>query len=458
MRIGLVSHAFPPARLGGTEVYTEAYARALARAGHDVFVFTAEKNIAHKDLSVHEGHRGPLHVTRITNNLFLESFRETFDRPALAPAYRKFLDRAKPDLVHVMHLIDVGGGLVRQTRDAKIPVGFTLHDYWFSCPRWGQRYHPSGEICDVVNLKKCAECLTSFPWRQPPGASGAARGLRWLHENFGLDLATPTKRVLRAARARVAPSKPPAAQIVALEKSLEVRQQYLRSQVVPFVDLFHSPSRFLAAQMHSWGIAKKKLFVSTIGIETESLLNLEKSDSNKIRVAFHGSLMATKAPDLLLQAWPKIPASVRSRATLTIRGAAREPAYLRKLQSLARECGAKLESEFARIELPAKLAETDLLVVPSIWWENSPISILEGLAARTPLVVSDLGGMAELVEEGRGGYRFRPGDAADLARVLRECLTDPHHLARCVAHPIHVRTIDEDARELPRRILEAHKS
>lgn len=58
------------------------------------------------------------------------------------------------------------------------------------------------------------------------------------------------------------------------------------------------------------------------------------------------------------------------------------------------------------------------VVVPSIWWENSPVVIQEARRAGVPLIVSDIGGMAEKVRPGLDGLHFRRGNAPDLARVL----------------------------------------
>jgi glycosyltransferase involved in cell wall biosynthesis len=79
------------------------------------------------------------------------------------------------------------------------------------------------------------------------------------------------------------------------------------------------------------------------------------------------------------------------------------------------------------------LAATDLLVVPSLWFENSPLVILEALASRTPLLVSDLGGMAELVEPGVSGFHFARGDAQDLASKLTAALSGKLALDRLYA-------------------------
>lgn len=60
------------------------------------------------------------------------------------------------------------------------------------------------------------------------------------------------------------------------------------------------------------------------------------------------------------------------------------------------------------------------VVVPSIWWENSPVVIQEARQAGVPLLVSDIGGMAENVLPGVDGLHFRRGSPVDLARAMRQ--------------------------------------
>jgi len=72
----------------------------------------------------------------------------------------------------------------------------------------------------------------------------------------------------------------------------------------------------------------------------------------------------------------------------------------------------------------------DLLVIPSRWYENSPLVLLNALATHTPVVVSDVAGMTEFVEEGISGFSFQRGSADDLARVLGEVVLEPDRLRR----------------------------
>jgi len=90
----------------------------------------------------------------------------------------------------------------------------------------------------------------------------------------------------------------------------------------------------------------------------------------------------------------------------------------------------------------------DVVVVPSLWYENSPNVILEAFAHRTPVIVSDLGGMAELVEEGVNGLCFPPGEAASLATALRRLIEEPGLLARLRAGIKPVKTVAEEMTEL----------
>jgi glycosyltransferase involved in cell wall biosynthesis len=64
------------------------------------------------------------------------------------------------------------------------------------------------------------------------------------------------------------------------------------------------------------------------------------------------------------------------------------------------------------------MADCDYVLVPSTWWENSPVVIQEAYAAHRPVICTGIGGMAEKVPDGVSGLHFRLGDAADLVRVL----------------------------------------
>ena len=90
----------------------------------------------------------------------------------------------------------------------------------------------------------------------------------------------------------------------------------------------------------------------------------------------------------------------------------------------------------------------DLLVVPSLWAENSPLVIHEAFLHGTPVLASDIGGIPELVRRGVSGELFRAGDARDLAVKLRRFITDPDYYSTIRARIPPVKTIAGNAEEL----------
>ncbi|MCY3000415.1 MAG: glycosyltransferase, partial [Planctomycetota bacterium] len=173
-------------------------------------------------------------------------------------------------------------------------------------------------------------------------------------------------------------------------------------------------------------------------------------------VAFLGTYARHKAPHLVLEAWARLPATLRERARLELRGPLTQDAeYIGRLHTLAAQCGAQVLPALERKDVPGYVANLDLLIVPSVWYENSPMVIHEALSLETPLLVSNLGGMAELVEVGRSGEHFRVGDDADLAAKLEEFLGQPARLSALYRGGLGLPSMDDHAREVERIYAEA---
>jgi glycosyltransferase involved in cell wall biosynthesis len=97
----------------------------------------------------------------------------------------------------------------------------------------------------------------------------------------------------------------------------------------------------------------------------------------------------------------------------------------------------------------------DVLVVPSLWLENSPFVVHEAFLAGVPVVAARIGGLADLVEHERNGLLYEATSAAALAAVLHRLVEEPGLLARLAAAVPVVKGIDEDAREWDARYVEA---
>lgn len=93
------------------------------------------------------------------------------------------------------------------------------------------------------------------------------------------------------------------------------------------------------------------------------------------------------------------------------------------------------------------LRDMDLMVIPSRWYENSPLVLLNALATHTPVLVSDVAGMTEFLEPGRNGYAFERGNADDLARQLAGLVSAPEDLYAMARTTHYDKTTDQMAEE-----------
>ena len=452
MRVLFLVHDFLPAHPVGTELYTGGVALALRARGHEVEVFATEKDIARAHLSSVRRSWEGIPVHELVNNLFYADFRQTWDYPPAAAAFARVLEEFRPDVVHAMHLLYLSVGCLEEAARRGIPVFFTLHDFWLTCARFGQRRHPDGGLCATVDFARCGTCLASLNFAQSPLERRVAGVVAGVKGATGLDLSAPLRaagdrlRGKGAGAAEVAPAE--ALRFAALARE---RSEALRARAVPCVERFFAPSRFLRERFLEWGLAPEQVELLGYGLDLAPLAGFVRTPSQELRVTFLGTLAPHKAPHLVLDALAELAPELRARVRVTLHGPKTHfPDYVAALERRAAELGARMPGTLARADLAAALADTDVLVVPSVWYENSPFTIHEALATRTAVLVSDLGGMAELVEQGRHGWRFPPGDARALAAHLARLARDRAPLA-ALDFPGTVKDFATSAAELEQR-------
>jgi glycosyltransferase involved in cell wall biosynthesis len=162
-----------------------------------------------------------------------------------------------------------------------------------------------------------------------------------------------------------------------------------------------------------------------------------------LRIGFIGTVTPAKGPDVLARAQALLP---RGTSTLSLWGSVTaSPSYAARVRSALVPGEASFAGPFPAGHSAEALAEIDVLVVPSIWYENAPLVISEAFRNGVPVVASRLGGMAEMVADGVDGCLFNPGSAEDLARVLRVLVEDRAALTRLRAGITSPRTVDDDA-------------
>ncbi|MFX1294522.1 MAG: glycosyltransferase [Promethearchaeota archaeon] len=88
----------------------------------------------------------------------------------------------------------------------------------------------------------------------------------------------------------------------------------------------------------------------------------------------------------------------------------------------------KLFGEFKDEELPIIMNKVDYTIAPSIWWENSPLSVLLSLAFKVPVLTNNIGGAAELINDGINGFNFEIGNPRNLASIIQKIQEKPEIL------------------------------
>ncbi len=431
MRLLLVHHAYPPESAFGSETYTAALARRLARA-HDVTVLHRSADPARPDHDVRESRRDGVRVFSL-NNLHRDvpGFEAYRDGGAAAAAAR-VMDAVRPELVHVGHLTGLSTGLVFEARRRGAPVVLTLHDFWTLCPL-GQLLNVQLEVCPGPTPRRCLGCVGA----QVAPAPAAARAL-----GRRLPLAAALGGIL--ARAGSAGEERIAARLAEM------------NEVLRAADVLVAPSAFLRARMESLGVVGIEVLPN--GHEPVQTLPRRPDPEGRVRFGFVGAAIPSKGVHVLAEAFRRLG---DPRVTLAVHGPFvpyhGDTGYEARVRSiLGPPAAGALRGAFPHDDLGAILAGLDVLVVPSLWEENAPLTVEEAFLARLPLVVSDHGGLAERVREGVDGLRFRPGDADDLARVMRRLVDEPELRARLGHNPPPVPTMDEHVAGLEALYARAH--
>ena len=445
MRVLVIVHGFPPSGEGGAEVYAHAHARALRRAGDDVLVLTREQDASAPEYRLRREERDGLSIAWV-NNTFrnTRTFEESYRNPAIAAIARDLVREFQPEIAHVHHLTCLSTDIIGVLNEHAVPSIFTLHDYWLMCHR-GQLLDLDYRVCEGPGLSGCANCLGHAGGGGV--AASAARGvLRHLPARPAQAVRTFASR---AASSWLSPA----------DGSEESRRRldHMRA-VTAGVTHFLAPSRYLRDRFVQFGVPAERITVVDLGLEHEPFgarLN-DRTTSSQLRLGFLGTMMVSKAPHILLEAAGRLP---KGSVSVDLFGAYSayhgDDSYRARLEPLLTADDVRAHGAVSHDRVVEALNSIDVLVVPSIWPENSPLVIREAFLAGVPVVASNIGGIPEAVEEGRNGLLFRAGDVEDLHRVLTRLLAEHDLLPKLQGGIGRVQAIAEDVR-LTRRLYESH--
>ena len=449
MKVLEVVHFFLPKHSAGVEVYTDSVARALAARGHDVRLFFSEKILSRPNYSVFERDHEGLTSHVLVNNLLYEGFEETFVNAEVERAFGEVLDEWRPDVVHVQHLMLLSMRLPEIAAARGIPTVMSLHDFWLACARFGQLLEHGEKICDGPEPARCSSCISDFKFSQSNLQKRMISAIRWTKEAAGFDLA-PVVEAWRNSRLAGAgrlldkakkasgvlrrPIPPPSA-----EEGFEARKVELE-RLGRHVSRFLPPSRTVRDRMIRYGLPEDRVELLPVGIEPLSVPPMGAFEGRDPVFGYVGTLAPHKGVHLAVEAMRHL----GGRGELVIYGRSDYyPRYVASLRAQAKGLPVRFAGSIEHARLSEAFAEFDVLVMPSVWFENFPMVIQEARSAGRPVIVSDLGGMAELVDDGVDGAVFTPGDAAALASRMGELVEAPERIGEMAARAANPITFDE---------------
>lgn len=386
LKILLVAHGHPQLSRGGAEIaaenlnkyYTDQGIETALLGRVDGGVLPVEIKNEPPIFSASDGYNS---IYRFGDDYLLESYIDDWfamqnrSPAALRETLAAFLLEIQPNIIHIHHYAHIGLEILQIFKETlpSCKVIFTIHEYMAICLRDGQMVtNPNNELCYEAEKHACSSC---FPQYSPEAFEFRKKKFLLAFEN---------------------------------------------------VDQFTSPSHFLKQRYVEWGIEEGKIAVIENVHKAPQLLPARPLDSNDLRnqFAYFGQATPFKGLDLLLDAFAMISEDDIPGAHLhlfagNIHWHANEfqERIFAKIESLGSRV--TMHGGYSPEDLPRLMADIDWVVIPSIWWENSPMVIQETIRFGRPLIASDLGGVGEKVHDAVG-LRFQGRSSESLKGTLVE--------------------------------------
>lgn len=374
MKIVFLVHQFYPDHYTGTEKFLLGLAKSCQRMGHRVKVITYSFrpnsffDQESGDILLKEDIYQKIPVLYLKQKHPPAEFGHELKSQELTDLARQILADEKPDLLHAAHTMRLAE-FVQVARQMEIPYVLTLTDFFLICPKANLMTSVNSLCAGPENGKACRELCSEIPARTIDARLAEADSL------------------LTGARCVVAPSK------------------------------------FLAAMYLK---EYPQLNIKHIGYGV-SYANIRKNNKtykadDELTFFYGGSITRHKGVQVLIEAFKKM----KGYAKLKIYGSGTYEAVIKNLAKYdprVEFCGVFSSEQMGEI-----LNQVDVIIVPSIWYENTPIMLLEALASDVPAVVTDLGGMTEVVKDNINGRAFRISDPDHLAQALSSMVDDPEIL------------------------------
>ena len=411
MRILYTTHQFLPEYSSGTEILTCSTAREMRRRGHESFILTGfppRGESGAKRLSDRYEFEG-LDVDRFfcsqSPPWIRNRMESEYHDPVFSGYFRKKLERIRPDIVHFYHLQRLSAEAIEVCAQLKIPTVFTATDFWIFCPT-NQLLYPDGSICNgpYEDAANCVRHLTAL-------SQGPL--VRAILERIGDPF---LKTLIRCVKYPQLPEISHISYVCAiLARKLRMRK------LMGKVNRILVATDFMREKFLEFGLQEDKITKLAFGVEPgESPANSrEKGKEEELRIGFIGTFYFHKGAHILLEAVRMLPRELP--VSIKLYGAPEQfPEYVAKLKTLAgSDRRIAFRGTFPKEEIGKVLDEMDILVVPSLWHENTPLVIHAAQAASVPVAGSNVGGVNEIIQDGVNGFLFERGNVEELSRIIQ---------------------------------------
>ncbi|WP_210483381.1 glycosyltransferase family 4 protein [Microvirga antarctica] len=389
-RILVVAHNHPALHPGGTEIFAHDLFGELRSRPDVKALFLAATDRNHREqrpgTSFQTVSADPDEVV-VWSGHFDRFYMSQIDAYGVIPQLQGLLEEFRPDVVHIHHLLLLGVEFIALVRRVlpKARIVMTLHDYYAICAHDGLMMRTTGrERCTGASPNRCHSC---FP--------------------------------------AIAPDK------------FLLRERHIKTMLGQ-VDRFLAPSQFIKDRHVAWGLPAASIDVVSNGRpDVPSAPHRPSPDGRRPVFGYFGNLNPWKGLVVLLNAAQQLRADKLEGFALRVHGGApfQAQTFLDEIDTLLADTAPQVRrlGPYQRGEIGALMADVDWVVVPSIWWENAPLVIQEAFRHGRPVIVSDIGGMAEAVRHGVDGLHVRADDPEALARVMREAADTPGLWSRLVA-------------------------
>jgi glycosyltransferase involved in cell wall biosynthesis len=315
---------------------------------------------------------------------------------------QRLFGELSPDVVHFHHYINFGVEVFHHVRRVvpECKILLTLHEYLAICHHFGQMVtKPHRNLCYQSSPIRCQRCFPEFS-----------------RSDFFL------------------------------------RDRYIK-RFLNLVDVFVAPSRFLAERYIAWGLPQAKIVVlENVIPPAPAVIPAAPVAEGPLRIGYFGQISALKGIHVLFDAAEILAEQGRTDLAFDIFGDYRgqppelQAEFLERLQKVGRNV--QFHGPYDRQRVDRLMQSVHAVLIPSVWWENSPVVIQEALRNNRPIICSDIGGMAEKVRDGIDGFHFPAGSAMALAFLLRRLAVAPELLAQ--------RAAQMRAQPAPPSTLDAH--